>query len=135
MVADYPKLPKEDYHSTKYTPARARLFEEMEANADALIEAAMQRGEVKYGWPGFRTAVPFGREHPERNQWFEAVYDMSERELIEATNAALAQYRRACKNPRRWLPWGEDNRAEAFRTYVRLHCMIVRASGLSVIWR
>ena len=121
-----PKLPEETHMVTAYTPRRARLFREMEQSARALIEAARQRGEVTTGSPPHKMRQ-WGRETAERNEWFEAVFDMSERELIEAANAAVRKYRAA-----RVRPW---QRRETFRAYVRLHTMLGVSKGLTTGWQ
>lgn len=120
-----PLLPEEEYLGSTYTPARANLFKEMEQNARALIEAALQKEEIEWGYPPLNFSR---REVAERNEWFEACFDLTERELIDAHNACVRQLTKL----RGWRK--RHTRNEVYRDYVRLHSMLTVAKGLTTGW-
>jgi hypothetical protein len=119
------KLPEEEYLGLIYTPNRARRYKEAEKEASGIIDGAVNRGIVDSGLPplGWLSATL------ERDAWFEAVFDMSELELIEAVNVAARRYKWA-----RRRPWRRRVRREAEADYIRHHCRLRVSHGLETSW-
>lgn len=120
-------LPEELRVAVTHSRVSEALFAEMEAMARAEVEAARLMGAVESAFPSFGPQA-------DRDGWFEACFGCSERELIEANNAAAVRYVELAG------PWRKRRRRrvarqEALEAYVRARCRLRVAHGLTTVWR
>src|SRR4051812_7229479 len=100
----------ERYHGLSYTPRRARLFRQHEAEWRKIEALLRDEGELpsRYHFLGLRI---------DRDAWFQAVtgYD-SELDLLEAREAAWKAYRRLVVRH----PWARREIRTAEESFIRL---------------
>jgi uncharacterized protein with von Willebrand factor type A (vWA) domain len=127
-------LPEERRLALTYSRERAEQFRAADAEAHREIEAARLFGQVVGSGPPL--AWRYGQSQADRDRWFEACYGCSERELIEAANAAVERYV-ALARPRRKRLRAERRRAreEALEAYIRAHVRLSVSHGLTTVWR